>query len=49
MVYFGESYFQKEDDMMNRSLNEVIKNIPFTKEISKASDGVISVLYEQLL
>ena len=43
MVYFGESYFQKEDDMVNRSLNEVIKDIPFTKEISKASDGVVSV------
>ena len=35
--------------MMNRSLNEVIKNIPFTKEISKASDGVVSVPYEQLM
>ena len=49
MVYFRESYFQKEDDMMNRSLNEVIKNKPFTKQISKASDGVVSVPYEQLM
>ena len=35
--------------MVNRSLNEVIKDIPFTKEISKASDGVVSISYEQLL
>ena len=49
MVYFGESYFQKENKMVNRSLIEAIKDIPFTKEISKASDGVVSVPYEQLM